>query len=92
MLRKALMPKRYRIEYDRGACIGAASCTQVHPEEWVLAQDVKADLVGGVQEAASGRWVKEIGEAELEDSLRAAKSCPVNVIRIKDLQTGEYLV
>ena len=84
--------KRYRIEYDRGACIGAAACTQVHPEEWTLAQDVKADLAGGVVENASGLWVKEIDASQLEDSTRAALSCPVKVIRIKDLQTGEYLV
>lgn len=86
------MGKRYLIEYDRSGCIGAASCTQVDPENWVLADDVKADLKGSATEPSSGLYVKEIDESQLEDALRGAQSCPVRVIRVKDLQTGEYLV
>jgi len=36
---------RYRVEYDRSACIGAASCAVADPVHFVIShKDTKADL------------------------------------------------
>ena len=38
------MGKKYLIEYDRDACIGAAACVAVQPDQWSIVDDGKADL------------------------------------------------
>lgn len=86
--------KRYRIEYDRESCIGAVSCIQEDPENWTLAKDdMRADLKDSKKDARrTGYFIKEISEHELPIYLKAAKSCPVNVIHIIDIETGEELI
>ncbi|MFH1107035.1 MAG: ferredoxin [Candidatus Micrarchaeota archaeon] len=86
------MEKIYIVEYRRHGCISATYCVEVDPRDWQLGGDVKADLVGGLEDASTGVWTKEIGEGELGDMLKAAKGCPVNVIRVRDKDSGEYLV
>lgn len=73
--------KKYIIEYDREGCIGAAACIAVAPDSWEMDDDGKANLLK-----------KEIDEDELEINKQAAEACPVNVIRIKDKDTGEYII
>lgn len=75
------MAKRYRIIYDRSGCIGAASCAAAAPKNWVIADDGKADVVS-----------REITEDQLQENLDAAESCPVMVIHIEDMETGERLI
>ena len=72
---------KYRIIYDRSGCIGAASCAAAAPQNWIMADDGKADLV-----------TKEITEAELQENMDAAESCPVMVIHIENIETGERLI
>ncbi len=71
---------KYRIEYDREGCIGAASCIAVAPEAWKMGEDGKAVQL-----------VKEFDEKELQHQLDACRSCPVNVIHIVD-STGKRLI
>jgi len=74
--------KRYKIEYDRENCIGAAACAAVNPKNWVVSdEDGKADFVAA-----------EFNEESLETELEAAKACPVNVIHIIDKKTGEKVI
>lgn len=83
------MGKKYRIEYDREGCIGAFSCVSIDPDHWEMAADNKADLIGGEKE--DGIWVREV-EPEDEDALiEGAQACPVNVIKIIDMETGEVV-
>lgn len=72
--------EEYELIYDRVGCIGAASCVAVFPEQWSLADDGLADFKK-----------KSFSKEELERNLEAAKSCPVNVIRIKNKKTGEFI-
>lgn len=73
--------KRYRVEYDREGCIGAAACAAIHPDGWKMADDGLADCL-----------VYEFDEDELERQMEAAECCPVNVIHIIDTKTGEKLI
>lgn len=77
---KAVAEEEFELVYDREGCIGAASCVAVYPEQWDLAADGKADYK-----------VLTFNKEELERNLEAAKSCPVNVIRIKNKKTGEMV-
>lgn len=71
---------KYRIEYDREGCIGAAACIAVAPNAWKMGEDGKAVQL-----------VKEFDEKELQLHLDAARSCPVNVIHIVD-EKGKRLI
>lgn len=60
-----------KIEVDREACISVASCVQVAPGTFEL--DDKGIAI-----------VKKSSPDTLETVLQAAKSCPVNAIRVYD--------
>jgi len=83
--------KKYKIEYDRPNCIEILSCAATYPERWTIGTDNKADLVGGTEESP-GQWILEFTEEELEKFKISAESCPVNVIHIIDLETGEKII
>ena len=72
--------KKYKIEFDREACIGAAACCAVAPEQWVMREDGKPDLI-----------YPEIGDDKLKENIEAAEVCPVRVIKIIDKKTGKVL-
>lgn len=69
---------RYRIEFDRDACIGAYACLAIAPDTWGEGDDGKAVMLK-----------TEFTHEELVKQLEAARACPVAVIRIIDLDTGE---
>lgn len=84
------MSKKYKIVYDRNACIGAAACAAVAPEFWKMCEDGKADLIGYTEE--DGKQVLVISEEQMTDKMKnalalnkeAAEVCPVLAIRIFD--------
>lgn len=85
--------KRYRIEYDRPNCIEIFSCAATYPERWKLGADNRADLIGGTENPEHpGTWILEFTEEELEKFKLSAEACPVNVIHIIDVETGERLI
>ncbi len=77
---QAVAEEEFELIYDREGCICAASCVAVYPEQWDLASDGKADYK-----------VLTFSKEDLERNIEAAKSCPVNVIRIKNKKTGEMV-
>lgn len=72
--------KKYTIEFDRVGCIGAAACCAVAPEQWVMREDGKPDLI-----------YPEIGDDKLQENIEAAEVCPVRVIKILVKKTGQQL-
>ncbi len=84
--------KRYKVIYDREGCIGAAACAAVFPERWEIVEDGKADLKGGEPKEDNLVQEVEFDDEELEKMMASAESCPVNVIHIIDLETGEKLI
>ena len=65
------MAKKYKIEFDRENCIGAGPCAAFAPENWFIDSDTKASVKKTI-----------IDEKELENNMKAAESCPVNVIHV----------
>jgi len=78
---------KYKIEYDRNSCIGAAVCAAVDEKFWEINADGKADLKGGNKDGDI--FVVEIEEEDIENMKAAAEGCPVNVIKITNKETGE---
>ncbi|MAG38971.1 ferredoxin [Candidatus Woesearchaeota archaeon] len=73
----------YKIEHDIEGCIGCGACTALS-DNWELKEikgEEKADFIKG-----------EITESELEDNKDAAESCPVEIIKIFNKDTGEKIV
>jgi len=87
------MPK-YKIEYEREACIGAAACAAVAPNFWKMVDDGKADLLGDAKKnEETGMWELIVEtEEDLKLNMEAAECCPVTVIHIINLDTGEKLI
>ena len=73
---------KYRVEYDREGCIGAAACVVVDSKNWVMVDDGKADLIKG--EKKGEIWIKEISEEQIKAMKTAATVCPVFVIKVFD--------
>ncbi len=84
--------KRYKIVYDREGCIGAAACVAAYPERWSLADDGKADVKDGTQNDDNTEQELEVSEEEFQKMMDAAQACPVNVIHIIDLETGQRII
>ena len=85
--------KKYKVVYDRKDCIGAAACTAVS-KSWIIKEggDGKADLVGAESKQNNDVQEKIIDETQLEEMLEAARVCPVLVIHIFDIETGEKII
>ncbi len=79
---------KVKVVYDRDKCIGAVTCANINPENWVMSRkDAKADLKGSKKEGT--KWVLE---TELTMYLQmAAEQCPARVIEISDAKTGKKL-
>lgn len=65
------MVKVSKVVVDRDACIGAASCVAIAPDVFDLDEDGKA-------------YVKTIKGTDGDTILEAAKSCPVDAIKVYD--------
>ena len=90
------MGKKYKIVYKRNDCIGAGPCMAVAPDFWTLneAQDGRADIVKEKEPKKLENNDQEIiiDEKDLEVNMEAAEGCPVNVIHIYEVETGEKLI
>jgi ferredoxin len=79
-----------RIEYDRDTCIGMFQCV----DEWAKFEknldEGKADLVGS-EEVEEDTYVLEVPEGEEFEAEFAARTCPVDAIRLYD-DDGEQIV
>jgi len=81
---------KYKIIYERVGCIGAAVCVAVAPKYWELDQDSKANLLGGIK--SGDVFELELDESDIEQMKQSAEGCPVNVIHIINLDTGQKII
>lgn len=69
------------ISQQRKNCIGCGSCVMYSPDCWkVNDNDGRADLIGGVQKG--NVVVAEISMEYLEENKKAAKACPMQIIKL----------
>ena len=70
-----------KIIHYRNKCIGCNSCVEHAPKRWSISKvDGKSDLVGSDQK--KDVFIAEIGPDEIAENKKAAKDCPVRIIKI----------
>jgi len=84
------MAKKYKILYKREECIGFGGCAAASPL-FEMVEDGKANMVGAKMNK-NGWWEVIIDEKDFPKNKDAAEICPVKVIKIIDLETGEQIV
>lgn len=85
------MGSKLRIEYNKNACIGNGSCAAIAPGHFEL-KGKKAKLLGsGIN---NGIYSKEVGcnKTAAKGIIDAGIACPVNAIRVFDLDKNEDIV
>lgn len=82
---------KYELTLDRINCIGCGACAAICPKRWKMEDDGKSQIIGG-EEIEDGKFSKVIEEDEFSDNQEAANSCPVNVIHLKNLDTGDEII
>ena len=85
------MAKKYKMLYKREECIGFGGCAAASPF-FEMNDDTKADMVKGSKLNKDGWWEVIIDEKDFPKNKDAAEICPVKVIKIFDLETGEQIV
>jgi ferredoxin len=77
---------KLRIVVDPDLCIGAASCVTVAPESFVINGENKAEVLdkGQAPDGPTYERIVEMTEAEKENLIVSAQSCPTLAISIFD--------
>ncbi len=71
-----------KIVHYRNKCIGCNSCVENAPLFWKMSdEDGKSDLIGSYKKKEVE--ILEISLAELPENEKAAKDCPVSIIKIE---------
>ncbi|MFQ5406152.1 MAG: ferredoxin [Candidatus Micrarchaeia archaeon] len=81
---------KYKIEHERPNCIGCSACVAVCPKFWFMGDDGKTSVTGA-KRLENGWEELEILEENVQCNKQAADSCPVNVIHLTNLDTGEKI-
>ena len=72
-----------RIIQQRVKCIGCNACVEAADYRWrISTKDGKCTLVGGIEKR--GFFSVVVNHHELNDNLKAAQNCPVNIIKIHE--------
>jgi ferredoxin len=72
------------ITLQREKCIGCNYCVELAYERWRMSKkDGKSNLLGSVN--SKGFYTVKVGDEELDENMRAAEACPVNIIKVKQI-------
>jgi ferredoxin len=70
------------VTHQRAKCIGCNYCVELAPDYWRMSKkDGKAVLLGAVDK--KGFYSLRMRDDEADVNLKAAKVCPVNIIKIR---------
>lgn len=70
------------ITHQRNKCIGCNYCVELAFNRWRMSKkDGKANLLNSVDK--KGFHTVHLDNEEFDDNVRAAKACPVNIIKVK---------
>ncbi|MBI2671676.1 ferredoxin [Candidatus Woesearchaeota archaeon] len=84
------MPK-LRIEINKTACIDNENCVKNDPKNFEIKNE-KAVMKKGITNDALSYLEINTSEKEAENIIRAANSCPVNAIKVINLETKKEIV
>lgn len=77
---------KLRIVVDPDLCIGAASCVTIAPETFAMNTENKAEVIdhGAVPDVPAYERTVDVTEAERDNIILGAQSCPTLAISIFD--------
>ena len=68
----------------RDKCIGCNACVEAAAYRWrISTRDGKCTLIGAKEK--KGCFTVNVSDEEWDDNVMAAKNCPVNIIKLKQL-------
>jgi len=74
-----------KIFHYRAKCIGCNACVEADKSRWRMSRkDGKSNLVGGV--GKKGIFRAEADDEEYRLLMKAAKNCPVKIIKIEKIK------
>jgi ferredoxin len=77
---------KYKMIFDREACIGAIACSAIAPDFWLQADDGKVDLKGATFNEETKKWELIIDEKDFDLLNESAEVCPVDVIWFEKIE------
>lgn len=82
--------KKFKIIFNREACIGAFYCMSADPRNWKMAahDNRKVDLAGALEDTENKAWILPVEEGEFKRE--AEERCPVSAIHITEISEEEY--
>ena len=86
------MSRKIKVVVDPDLCIGAASCVTIMPTVYQLNAENKAIVLDPAHPGTEERYAREleVSEADFEEILLGAQSCPTRAIFIYD-ETGKQI-
>lgn len=86
------MTKKLRVEYYKNVCVGTGNCAAIAPDHYELLGE-KATLKNSKNVGKDTYTIEGDYEDHIATSLiEARKSCPVNAIRVIDVEKNEDIV
>ena len=76
---------KYRVIFDKEACIGVLACVPVNPKYWESDDQGKVILKGGKLNK-DGKWEIIIDEKDLQMNIDSAEICPVLAIVVEKIE------
>ena len=76
---------KYKVLFDREACIGVIACVSVNPKYWEVDPDGKVNLKGG-RLNKEGKWEIIIDEDDFLMNKESADVCPVLAIVVEKIE------
>ena len=77
---------KYKISYDRDACIGALGCLGVTEDLWELKDDGKVNLRGSTFNEETKKWELILDEKDFDIAKASEDSCPVQAIKVEKVE------
>jgi len=77
---------KYKISFDREACIGALACLAVADKFYKESDDGKVDLNDATYNEDTGKWELIIDEDDFDINQEAAEVCPVIAIKVEKIE------
>jgi ferredoxin len=77
---------KYKVIFDKEACIGALACVAVADDVWTDDNEGKVDLKDATFNEETQKWELIIDEKDLEKHTEAAEVCPVLAIVIEKIE------
>ncbi len=70
------------ITHQRNKCIGCNACVELAPEQWKMSKNDGKSVLLKARER-KGFYTAYVSEIYYEANEKAARACPVNIIKVK---------